>query len=95
MKPEKIIETDAYRRLSNPQTEIEWLTIEERAVFFGELRAYGTEKGYKSGWASMKYKDRFGDWPPRHVQATPEMECSSETLLWIKATMQDFWRRRA
>ena len=88
-----IMETDAYRRTS-PQASMEWLTIEERAIMYGEFKGYAEEKGYKPGWAAAKYKDRFGDWPPASVKATPTLECSSQTRMWIDATMRDFWRTK-
>ena len=86
------LDTDAHRRLA--QAEIEWMTQEERAIMYGELKGYAEEKGYKPGWAAAKFKDRFGDWPSKEVKATPTLECSSQTRMWIDATMRDFWRMR-
>jgi superfamily II DNA or RNA helicase len=40
----------------------EW-SIDQKARFFGELIYYGQEKGYKSGWAANKYRERVGAWP--------------------------------
>lgn len=88
-----VIITDATRRLE--QSDLEWLTVEERAAFFGELKGYGQEKGYKTGWAALKYKDRFGEFPNdplvRDARAT---DCGAETRLWIKSTMEGWWRRK-
>jgi hypothetical protein len=86
--------TDARRRLDNAQAEVEFLTIEERAIFFGELKGYGREKSYKPGYAASKFKARFGEWPSREIEATPELECSDATRRWISATMHDFWRSK-
>ena len=60
--------------------------MDQRAVFYAELKSYGVRKGYKDGWAAMKYKDRYGVWPndPR-VRFAPLREPSLETLNWIKA----------
>lgn len=88
-----IMETEAYKRTS-PQAAIEYMTIEERAIMYGELKGYAEEKGYKPTWAMAKYKDRFGYWPPASVRATPTLECSDLTRIWIDATMRDFWRTR-
>ena len=86
------LDTDAHRRLA--QAEIEWMTQEERAIMYGELKGYAEEKGYKPGWAAAKFKDRFGDWPSPAVKATPTMECSIQTRMWIDATMRDWFKTR-
>jgi hypothetical protein len=86
-------ETDAHRRLRlQAQGDLEWQTIEERAVFYGELKGFAIEKGYKPGWAAMKYKDRFGYFPERSVEASPAFDCSLATRVWIDTVNRDFWR---
>ena len=85
--------TVARRRLDNEQANIEYMTIEEQAIFYGELKGYAAEKGtYKPGWPAAKFRARFGDWPSRNVEATPTLDCTAETRAWIDATMRDFWR---
>ena len=86
------IETDAHRRLA--QQEVEFMSIEEIALMFGELKGYAQEKGYKPGWASCKFKDRFGDWPSDDVKATPLLACGDLTRIWIEAVTRDWWRSR-
>jgi len=58
-------------------------TPQERERFHRELVGYAREKGYRSGWAAHKYKERIGQWPPRGpVQPlTP----SDATRRWIKS----------
>jgi hypothetical protein len=88
------IQTDAHRRLGNPQAEVEWLTEAEQAEFLGELRGFAKEMGYKPGWAAMKYRERFGEFPTREIEkAASESYCSLRTRLWIKSTMHEAWRR--
>ena len=102
------IETEAHRRLrlieerTRPltQADLDWHTADERAVIFSELKGYAAEraaagKPYKAGWAAMKFKARFGIFPPRDIEAAPATECSEETRRWIKATMRDSWKRKA
>jgi DNA repair protein RadD len=36
---------------------------EDKAKFYGELKGYGARKGFKQGWASNSYRERFGVWP--------------------------------
>jgi DNA repair protein RadD len=35
----------------------------DRIAFFRELKWIARQRDYKAGWASYKYKERFGDWP--------------------------------
>lgn len=58
----------------------------DKAAFHGELKWYADYKGYKSGWASMKYRDRFGVWPndPEIKYAEPR-EPSYDTDRWIRS----------
>ena len=91
--------TDARRRLDNEekaenQQGLEWLTVEERAIFYGELKGYAAGKGWKPGWPAVQYKKRFGYFPEASVAATPVLACGLETRLWVKATMQDAWKRK-
>ena len=51
--------------------------------FFAELQYYGRSKGYKEGWAAIKYKEKFGVYPNGlKVSAKPP---SNQTLKWIKS----------
>jgi DNA repair protein RadD len=58
--------------------------IAEKAAFFGELKGYAMERGYKDGWASHKYHERFGVWPndQRVCCAQPALP-SLKTKNWI------------
>jgi DNA repair protein RadD len=59
-------------------------TIEDKAAFFSELRGHETLQGYSDGWASHKYRERFGVWPndPRVRCARPTPP-SLKTKNWI------------
>ena len=35
----------------------------EKAAFYGECKHYAASKGYKEGYASSLYRDKFGVWP--------------------------------
>ena len=58
--------------------------IAEKGAFFSELKGYATLRGYNDGWASHKYRERFGVWPNdprvRCVRPTPP---SLKTKNWI------------
>ncbi len=59
-------------------------TIEDKAAFFGELKGHATLRGYSDGWASHKFRERFGVWPndPRVRCARPTPP-SLKTKNWI------------
>ena len=59
-------------------------TIADKAAFFSELKGYATLRGYNDGWASHKYRERFGVWPndPRVRCARPTPP-SLKTKNWI------------
>ena len=53
--------------------------------FYAELLYYGRIKGYKEGWAAVKYKEKFGSYPnglPKEAKAP-----TVQTLGWIKSRM--------
>lgn len=53
--------------------------------FYAELLYYSKMKGYKDGWASHKYKEKFGVFPraiPKEITPT-----SPQTVKWIKSRM--------
>ena len=91
-----IIVTDARRRLDNEekaksQQDLEWLTIEEKAIMFGEFKGYAIERGKGPGYATFLYKERFCEWPSDNVRATPTLDCSAET----RALAKDIARKYA
>ena len=51
--------------------------------FFAELQYYGRSKGYKEGWAAIKYKEKFGVYP-NGLKVAPKPP-STPTLKWIKS----------
>ena len=59
-------------------------TIADKTLFYSELRGYGILRGYAKGWASHKYREKFGVWPndPRIQSATPASP-SLRTKQWI------------
>jgi superfamily II DNA or RNA helicase len=69
--------------------------VVEKAAFFGELQGYAQVRGYSEGWASHKYRERFGVWPndPRIRCATPTPP-SLKTVNWIRSRQIAFAKRR-
>ena len=62
--------------------------IIDNQQFYSEVLYYSRVKGYKDGWASHKYKEKFGVWPRgmKDIPATP----SPSTLGWIKSRVIAF-----
>jgi len=59
-------------------------SIEQKRAFLAELHGYAHENNYQPGWASNKYKDRFGVWPNAIGSVLP-LKPSRETLSWIRS----------
>ncbi len=55
----------------------------EKLIFFQMLAHYGEGKGYKPGWASNKFRNKFGDWPA-FGNVSP-IEPNKEVLNYIKS----------
>ena len=64
----------AAQPLSDPHEQLRW---------HAELVGIARERGYKSGWAAYKFKEKFGFWPPR-VQPPP-VKASPEVLSWVRS----------
>jgi hypothetical protein len=66
----------------------------ERIRWHAMLMSIGNERGYKSGWASYKYKEKFGVWPPHGVTVQP-MTPSPEVLSWVRSRNIAFAKAKA
>ncbi len=63
----------------------EWTELEQR-VFLSELKGYALEHNYRPGWAAMKYKEKFGGFPPRYMDSVePATILSPGVALWIRS----------
>lgn len=70
------------------------LSGEEKREFFGELKGYARSRGYADGWASHKYRERFGVWPNAYRDA-PAMEPGLRTRSWIQSRMIAYTKAKA
>jgi len=72
-----LAQVDRYGRVShhNPD-QTRWLA---------ELRHIGKERGYKPGWAAFKFKEKFGAWPPRHLENAASIPASDEIRSWVRS----------
>jgi len=60
------------------------LTHDEKANFYAQLRGYAQTRGYSSGWAAHKFREKFDDWPNGYKDI-PAMEPTPKVLSWIKS----------
>ena len=61
--------------------------------FYAELMYYGQMKGYKDGWAAMKYKEKFSVYP-NGFKVEPE-PTSAQTMGWIKSRLIAYSKSKA
>jgi superfamily II DNA or RNA helicase len=61
----------------------EW-SADQRRRFHGELRYIAQVRGYQEGWASHKYREKFGIWPPWGVAPDP-LPPAPETRSWVRS----------
>jgi hypothetical protein len=58
-------------------------TAADKAKFLRELLWIARERDFKSGWAAHKFKEKFGEWPPRgHFEPLPP---EAATRSWVKS----------
>jgi superfamily II DNA or RNA helicase len=57
---------------------------ETRRTWHAMLIHVAQERGYKSGWAAHKYKEKFNDWPARFTVPQP-IEPTREVLNWVRS----------
>lgn len=62
--------------------------------FYGMLKRYAAEHGYKPGWAANKFKEAAETWPNAYRDA-PERDVTFEVLSWLKASQIRWAKRRA
>jgi DNA repair protein RadD len=69
--------------------------IAEKAAFFGELLWIVRDRGYSSGWAAHKYREKFGVWPndPR-IRCATASRPSLKTKNWIVSRQIAFIKGR-
>lgn len=84
----ELVELSAHKRKLNRNT-----TPAEKREFFGGLKHYAAQKGYKPGWAANQFREKFGVWPNAHKDA-PMVPPNPDVLGWIKHQRIKFANRR-
>jgi len=60
------------------------MTSEEKAAFYGELLWIAGERGYSSGWAAHKFREKAGVWP-NHYKDAPPQPPTPATVSWVRS----------
>ena len=76
------IETDGSDLVQLAKSANKVYSKERKAEFLGELQHYAKTRGFKEGWASHKYKQKFGVWP-NAITAKPVDGISEEVKRFI------------
>jgi superfamily II DNA or RNA helicase len=82
----ELVEVTGGHKLNGKRRRPEDWSPMQRLQFFAELKAYSAEHGYKPGWAAFKFKEKFGNWPPRDFEhVAPAEMMSAPTISWIRS----------
>jgi DNA repair protein RadD len=57
------------------------------------LRQIGIDRNYKSGWAAVQFKERFGHWPDGFLKVNEEP--NEQVLRWVRSRMIRYAKGRA
>lgn len=61
-------------------------TMEEKAKFYAELKAYSIKTGRKDGWSAHKYREKFDAWPDWSIKGVaPAPFAGTEVSTWVKS----------
>ncbi|PWT84407.1 MAG: hypothetical protein C5B56_15660 [Proteobacteria bacterium] len=66
----------------------------DRTEFFQQLRSVQQTRGYKSGWAAHKFKDKFGHFPPWSYNDLPPVVPTDAVLRWVRSRNIAFAKSR-
>lgn len=58
----------------------------EKRAFYGELLGVQNARGYRHGWASNQYRERFGVWPNAYKDS-PALTPTTQTLAWVQSRL--------
>jgi DNA repair protein RadD len=57
---------------------------DEQAAFYAQLMGYAQGRGFASGWAAHKFREKFDVWPNSYKDV-PAMQPTPKVLSWIKS----------
>jgi hypothetical protein len=57
---------------------------DEKVAFYAQLMGYAQERGYATGWAAHKFREKFDVWP-NDYRNVPVTEPTPKVRSWIKS----------
>jgi superfamily II DNA or RNA helicase len=78
-----VVDADLALVNKNGSTVGHYATPADMAAWHRQLTAIAMDRGYKPGWAAHKFKEKFGQWPPR-VPVQPE-DPTPEVRSWVRS----------
>ena len=76
---------DLYEISRDKKQKISTASINERQNFYSELLLHAQLRGYKKGWASYAYKEKYKQWPESYLMEVPSAQVGFVTQNWIIA----------
>jgi hypothetical protein len=71
------------------------VSYEAKAMFYGQLKQYAKDHGYKPGWAIHKYEARYGVAPwDKRVKDAPPRSVTKNVANWIRHQQIRFAKSR-
>jgi DNA repair protein RadD len=68
---------------------------QDQLAFYAELLGIARERRWNPGWAAHKFREKFGDWPPRSFGHPLPAMPSTETRRWTKSQRIRWLKSRA
>jgi superfamily II DNA or RNA helicase len=92
--PVSVLDGDLHEVKRNGRRRAGSWTMADKIEFYGELKTIAARKGYRSGWAAHKYREKLGVWPHGSLKTAPLYEPQPSTLAWIRSLGAQYWRKK-
>lgn len=64
--------------------------LEEKRRWYRQLLWIARQRGYKEGWVSHRYSDKFNEWPMDGMKSLPPEPAMADVLDFVKASKPQF-----
>ena len=81
----KVVHCDGELIELTSRNTVRSVSTEQQQSFYAELRRIQETRGYKSGWAAHKFKEKFGHFPPFAWNNQPTAVPSQATFRWVQS----------
>ena len=86
----RVFDGDLIRIGSTPEKS----SVMSKANFYLQLRGYAITAGYKPGFAKIKFKEKFGEWPSRSWDSLTVEAPSAAVTAWVRGQQREFLKQR-